>query len=316
MMTILWMMMTYVSDTLIVTGSTFLSKLEFSPTCKFKNHHVIRHNSVNQKPHPNFRAFHRKYMLLSYYMYTAWFYSMYVKSHLENRCFFQTVNFLNKTGKSCFKENQQAHNLIKLTDKKDAPLIPRTPLQNKILLHTLEAMQAPRKRQKNVHFDSDSFDICVDTGTSSTCTPSKEDVISDSYTPLTGATINGIVSGLPVAGYGTIRWVFHDDLNDPIDVEIEKVLHIPGVPTRLLSPQQFATQTGGLNDGFHVGADFATLTFGGFKRCVDYNASNKLPIFASYPGISKFKAYIASLTADGSATDPLTYNQRQLLHWH
>ena len=98
--------------------------------------------------------------------------------------------------------------------------------------------------------------------------------------------------------------------------EIERVLHIPDVPTRLLSPQQFAKQTGGLNDGFHVGADHATLTFGGFKRCIDYHDSNKLPIFASYPGITKFKAYSASLVADSSATDSLTYNQRQLLHWH
>ena len=67
--------------------------------------------------------------------------------------------------------------------------------------------------------------------------PSKGNFILDSYTPIKGATINGIAAGLTVTGYGTIHWIFHDDLNQPIDVEIDRVLHIPGVPMRLLSPQ-------------------------------------------------------------------------------
>ena len=103
------------------------------------------------------------------------------------------------------------------TDEKHTPTVSRTPLQNKMLLQSLEAMQAPRRQHKNVHFDSDSFDICVDTGASLTFTPSKEDFISDSCVPLEGATTNGIASGLPIAGYGTIRWVFHDDHYNPRD---------------------------------------------------------------------------------------------------
>ena len=84
----------------------------------------------------------------------------------------------------------------------------------------------------------------------------------------------------------------------------------------MLSPQQLAKQTGGLNDGFYVGADHSVLTFGGFKRRINYNASNKLPIFASFPGVEKFRAYSATLVGDGTAMDPLSFNQRQLLHWH
>ena len=109
-----------------------------------------------------------------------------------------------------------------------------------------------------------------------------------SYVPLEGATINGIASRLTVAGYGTVCWIFQDDNQQPINVFINKALHIPGVPTRLLSSQQLVKQTGGLNDGFYVGADHSVLTFGGFKRRIDYNALNKLPIFASFPGVEKF----------------------------
>ena len=244
-------------------------------------------------------------------MYSAWFYSLYVHSAVQN------IQTIHTPDKNAFLNNP-VHNLnvLEHTDEGTVPLVSRTPLQNKIILDALMAYQAPRRPHKNVHFDSDSFDICVDTGASSTCTSSRDDFVPGSYVTVEGATINGIASGLTVAGYGTVRWVFHDDNYQPIDVEIDKVLHIPDVPTRLLSPQQLAKQTGGLHDGFHVGASHATLTFGGFKRRINYNSVNKLPIFASFPGVDKFRAYSATLVGDGTASDNLTFNQRQLLHWH
>ena len=52
------------------------------------------------------------------------------------------------------------------------------------------------------------------------------------------------------------------------------------------------------------------------NQSMDYNASNKLPIFASFSGVEKFRAYSATLVGNGMATDPLSFNQRQLLHWH
>ena len=207
-------------------------------------------------------------------------------------------------------------NLLSHTDECDEPLVRRTPLQNKILLQTLDAFQAPRKRTSHTHFDSDAYDICVDTGALSTCTPSKDDYIDGSYVPLTGATINGIASRLNVVGYGTICWVITDDNGDPIHVEIDRVLHIPDVPTRLLSPQQLVKQTNGTRNGFHVGAKNAVLTFGRFQKTVEYNSSNNLPIFPSHPGVNNFKCFNAKLVKDGGASDQLTFNQRQLLHWH
>ena len=257
------------------------------------------------------RALHRKYVVLSCYMLSAWFYSLYVQPFVHLRPYRCTKQPVLNDSDFCHNTN-----LILRTDKCDEPLIRRTPLQNKILLQTLDAYQAPCKRTSRTHFDSDTFEICVDTGASLTCTLSKEDFIPDSYVSIEGATINGIASGLSVIGYGTIRWVITDDNGDPIDVEIDRVLHIPDVPTQLLSPQQLVKQTNNRKDGFHVGAKSAVLTFGGFRKTINYNCSNNLPIFNSHPGINKFKWYNTELVEDGGISDHLTFNQRQLLHWH
>ena len=292
-----WPFLSYYG-THIVTTTIFSSTTASSYWSKEKHSSTLTRVSLRQKSRPRIFGFHRKYLILSSYMYSAWFYSLYVYSAVHN------IQKIYTPDRNAFLNNP-VHNLnvLEHTDEDTVPLVSRTPLQNKIILDALMAYQAPRRRHKNVHFDSDSFDICVDTGASSTCTSSRDDFVPGSYVNLEGATINGIASGLTVAGYGTVRWVFHDDNHQPIDVEIDKVLHIPDVPTRLLSPQQLAKQTGGLHDGFHVGASHATLTFGGFKRRINYNSVNNLPIFASFPGVDKFRA--------GTASDNLTFNQRQ-----
>ena len=110
----------------------------------------------------------------------------------------------------------------------------------------------PTKCSRTLHLDSDSFDICLDTGASSTCTMSQAAFIPGTYHKLHGSSISGISSGLTVLGYGTIRWVLYNDSQVPIDIEIDRVLLIRDLPMRLLSPQQLAKQTAGLRDGFYV----------------------------------------------------------------
>ena len=240
----------------IVTTTIFSGTSASLSGSKQKQSSTLTRVSSRQKSRPRLFCFHRIYFVLSYYMYSAWFYSLYVHSVVQNvqKIHTQTTNTL--------LNNPVCNlNVLEHTDEDTVPLVSRTPLQNKIILNALMAYQAPRRWHKNIHFDSDSFDICVDTGASSTYTSSRNDFFPGSYVNLEGETVNSIASGLTVAGYGTIQWVFHDDNHHSINVEIDKVLHIPDVPTRLLSPQQLARQTGGLHNGFHVGASHATLTF-------------------------------------------------------
>ena len=47
------------------------------------------------------------------------------------------------------------------------------------------------------------------------------------YTDLNGGTVNRIAADLNVQEYGAIKWVIHDDKNNPIEIEIDKLPHVP-----------------------------------------------------------------------------------------
>ena len=69
---------------------------------------------------------------------------------------------------------------------------------------------------------------------------------------MTSVIINGISEGLKVAARGSVSWVFQYDKKDDIELIIEQVLHIPGLPIRLIFPQQVSEQTGHICDGLHA----------------------------------------------------------------
>ena len=94
----------------------------------------------------------------------------------------------------------------------------------------------PSKSTQTLHLDSDSFDICVDSGASATCRMTADDFVPGTFQKLKGFSISGISSGLQVLGYGTIHWVLYDNTNAPIDIEIDRALLIQNLPMRLLSP--------------------------------------------------------------------------------
>ena len=157
-----------------------------SATCDWINAYgTTRHrksvNSRRSKLYIRLKAFHRKHVILSCYMISAWFYSLYIQPFVHAKPYNCTQQI--NPNESRLSDNT---NLILHTDKQNAPLIGRTPLQNKILLQALYAFQAPQKQLAHTCFDSDAFDICVNTGASSTCTPSKDDFIPDTYVLITG----------------------------------------------------------------------------------------------------------------------------------
>ena len=100
-------------------------------------------------------------------------------------------------------------------------------------------------------FDTNYFKICADSGASFCATSDEIDSIRGTYTNLTSVTTNGIAEGLKVADCGSVSWILQDDKKDNIEIIIERVLHIPGLPTWLIFPQQVAEQTGYIG-GLHV----------------------------------------------------------------
>ena len=139
-------------------------------------------------------------------------------------------------------------------------------------------------------FDTDCFDICADSGASSCATPYEIYLIPGIYKHLTDMTINGIAEGLKVSGCGSVSWNFQDDNKENIELVIEQVLHIIGLPIRLISPQQVARQTVKIGHGLHEEKDEASLIIGGLKFNKKCSANSGLPIYNSVNGISKFKS--------------------------
>ena len=122
-------------------------------------------------------------------------------------------------------------------------------------------------------FDSDSFPVALDSGASSTSTSNKEDFIPGTFAPLDGVSVLGIASGLNVSGYYTVSWNFYTIKGEVVTLKIEKVLHAPGLPSKLLSPQQTCQQCGG-SIKFTLDATSAQLSTNGQIICVPFDCAS------------------------------------------
>ena len=187
---------------------------------------------------------------------------------------------------------------------------------NRYLLSNLRCYLAPKKHRRKIKFDTDYFDICADSGASSCATPDEIDFMPGAYKHLTEVATNGIAEGLKVTGCRSVCWIFQDDKKENIEIIIEQVPHIPGLPIRLICPQQVSKQTGNIGDGLNAEKYEAHLIIGGFKFTTKYNSHSGLPIYNSVNSISKFKAYNIELHQDDGKTDNLTLAQRSILKWH
>ena len=85
-------------------------------------------------------------------------------------------------------------------------------------------------------FDTDSFALVLDSGASSSAALYKSNFIDGTYKPLSSIIISGIASGLEVAGIGSTLYKIKDDDNNLIDLQIDRILHLKKLPSRLLSP--------------------------------------------------------------------------------
>jgi hypothetical protein len=112
--------------------------------------------------------------------------------------------------------------------------------------------------------------ICVDTGASACISDHKHDFVTlDTYG---SAFIEGIGSGLKIAGTGTLRWILLDDDGQEITLFVRDILYMPAVPMCLLCPKQIAQQTRKTNDGFLVAGPQGTLIIDGFIETIPYSS--------------------------------------------
>ena len=116
-------------------------------------------------------------------------------------------------------------------------------------------LSCSKETRETKKFDTDYFDICANYVASSCATPDEIDFIPGTYKHLTGMTINIISDRLKVAGCGSVSWVLRTIRRRILNLLLNKSLHIPGLPIRLIWPQQVAKQKLHIGDEFYAEKD-------------------------------------------------------------
>jgi len=176
----------------------------------------------------------------------------------------------------------------------------RSPDLNGLILSAIKNSNSA----SHIAFDTDSFSAISDCGASSSATPFLEDYVPGTYKPLKGITISGITSGLSASGIGTVIYKIKDDNGELFDLQIDKVLHLKQLPTRLVSPQQILQQHKSFKNDFTMNHNYAWLHLQGMIKTLPYDPATNLSMLYMESGLNK----LYNLTLDGSATDPLLSN--------
>ena len=116
-----------------------------------------------------------------------------------------------------------------------------------------------------------------DSSASSTSTSNRNDFVEGSFVPLSGVTVSGIASGLEVKGYSMVSWNFCMQKGEVLTIDIKKLLHIPNILTRLISPQQICQQYGRATC-FSLDSSFTKLSFQDHAIAIPCDYSSNLPI--------------------------------------
>lgn len=127
---------------------------------------------------------------------------------------------------------------------------------NRQKLCSLTAWQSMSSSTSHLMIFFDERAICINTGASCWISNSKEDFFT--FAPSSSSVLQGIGSGLSIAGSGTIKWCILNDIGDQVDLHLHNSLYVPRAPMCLLSPQHMAQQIALLSDGFHSKGHFGT----------------------------------------------------------
>ena len=167
-------------------------------------------------------------------------------------------------------------------------------------------LTAISSNDSKIAFDTDSVPAIFDSGASLTATPHRKDFIDGTYKELTGVTISGIASGLKASGIGSINLNFKDDDENPITLQIDRVLHLKQLPIMLVSPQQVLRQHRSIDSSFILNDKSSSLKLDGFTKTIDYDSRTNLPTLYTESNIQQ----MYNMIEDGGDQDSLTVAQR------
>ena len=156
------------------------------------------------------------------------------------------------------------------------------------------------------------FPIIFDSGASLTITPHKEDFIGPIQP--TSKKLGGIASKYSIEGVGTVRWCFKSDKQ--LLVITTTCHYVPGIKTRLLSPQRIFNAQAGVSGNYSLFESHSTLTIDkvGSIR-IPYHESTHLPTaMAKNYDPSAVNCPQINLAVLDEQNQNLSPSQK--LHWH
>ncbi len=110
--------------------------------------------------------------------------------------------------------------------------------------------------------ERNSYTVVVDSGASSAGTTDINDFIPGTYEKFSNPKhMSGISGQLPILGVGRVKWEVVMD-NGKIRQLAPQAFHIPGLPIRLLSPQDLVSLEGGQQGAsFTINVDYSFFSF-------------------------------------------------------
>lgn len=133
----------------------------------------------------------------------------------------------------------------------------------------------------NITFDSDSSVAYLDTCATDSMTPFYDDFMPGTFVSIENLpNVKGSGGKLKIKGVGTVRYVVHDDNDQPYVMEIPDTVYIWDLDFRLLAPQYIKNcerLAGNINEpdqqqtGMAIDEFFSTLYFDGGRRSVRIN---------------------------------------------
>ena len=138
----------------------------------------------------------------------------------------------------------------------------------------------------SIQFDSDMVKLVLDTGASVTLTPNRNDFCTYHRT-------EGKVKGLgtmKIVGTGTVKYTVRNINGQPVTLVIDNVYHVPGLPIRLLSPQQLIRQYKRKYDlpaECVIRPDGAKILLKNNLFSINYDDKSNLPIWKTVPGATR-----------------------------
>jgi len=177
---------------------------------------------------------------------------------------------------------------------------------------TYHAMQAALCQNT---FPSTALPLILDTGASVSVSHDRADFVGP-LQRVQHTTLQGIASGLPIEGVGTVLYTCRDIAGNLVKLTIPGVLYVPSCPGCLIYPRQLIAA---LPQPAHFAgtATYMDFYYKGGRLHVPYDNSSKLPILHTSASPQAFVNYCTTHSNQNSATPGnLTPAQQIKLRWH